>query len=44
MVIVMIFGMIVMNILQRIHNKRDARMLAESDERIRAARMAAEEY
>ena len=44
MVIVMIFGMIVMNILQRIHNKREARMLAESDERIRAARLAAEEY
>ena len=44
MVIVMIFGMLVMNVLQKVHNKREARMLAESDERIRAARLAAEEY
>ena len=43
MVIVMLIGMMVMNILQRIHNKRVARMMAESDERIHAARLAAEE-
>lgn len=44
MVIVMLFGMVVMNILQRIHNKREARIMAESDERIRAAQLTAEEY
>ena len=44
MVIVMLFGMIVMNILQKIHNKKEARILAESDARIQAARLAAEEY
>ncbi len=44
MVIVMLFGMVIMNILQRIHKKREARMLAESDKRIQAARLAAEEY
>ena len=43
MVMVMIFGMMVMNVLQRIHNKREARILAESDERIQAARLAAGE-
>ena len=44
MVIVMLFGMVVMNIMQRIHNKREARIMAESDARIQAARLAAEEY
>lgn len=44
MVIVMLFGMVVMNILQRIHNKREARIMAESEERIRAAQLTAEEY
>ena len=44
MVIVMLFGMLVMNSLQRVHNKREARLMAESDERIQAARLAAEEY
>ena len=44
MVIVMLFGMIVMNILQRIHNKKEARILEESNRRIQAARLAAEEY
>ncbi len=44
MVIVMLFGMAIMNVLQRIHKKREAASLAESDERIRAARLAAEEY
>lgn len=43
LVLVMLLGMLVMNILQKIHKKRETRMLAESDERIRAARMAAEE-
>ena len=43
MVIVMLFGMIVMNILQRIHNKKEARILEESNRRIQAARLAAEE-
>ena len=43
MVMVMIFGMMVMNVLQRIHNKREAKILAESDERIQAARLAAGE-
>ena len=44
MVIVMLFGMIVMNILQRIHNKKEVRILEESNRRIQAARLAAEEY
>lgn len=44
MVIVMIFGMAVMSILQRIHRKREERILEESEERIRAARLAAEQY
>ncbi len=44
MVIVMLFGMVIMNIFQKIHKKKEARMLAESDERIQAARLAAEEY
>ena len=43
MVMVMIFGMMVMNVLQRIHNKREAKILAESDKRIQAARLAAGE-
>ena len=43
LVMVMIFGMMVMNVLQRIHNKREAKILAESDERIQAARLAAGE-
>ncbi|MBQ6392064.1 MAG: ABC transporter permease [Eubacterium sp.] len=43
MVMVMIFGMMVMNVLQRIHNKREAKILAESDKRIHAARLAAGE-
>ena len=44
MVIVMVLGMLVMNILQRIHNQKEARILAESEERIHAARWAAEPY
>lgn len=44
MVIVMVLGMLVMNILQRIHNQKEARILAESEERIHAARRAAEPY
>ena len=42
--LVMLFGMVVMNIMQRIHNKREAKIMAESDARIQAARLAAEEY
>jgi spermidine/putrescine transport system permease protein len=44
MVIVMIFGMIVMSVLQKLHKKKEARIMAESDARIQAARLAAEEY
>lgn len=44
MVIVMVLGMLVMNVLQRIHNRKEARILEESEERIHAARQAAEQY
>ena len=44
MVIVMIFGMIVMSVLQKIHKRREAKMMEESDKRIQAARLAAEQY
>jgi len=33
-----------MNILQKVHNRKEARIMAESDARIQAARLAAEEY